>query len=115
MLIIENIDNLLHLEDKVTKDKYHQELKSESCCTEMLGKFTKDNFLTFLKDLGQSPNIQLVLTSRETYDFNVSFPLELIDLESLNDNDSASMFSRCEDGLNNDLIKELVRVCGVFP
>ena len=115
VLIIENIDNLLHLEDKVSKDKYHQKLKSESCCTEMLGKFTKDNFLTFLKDLGQSPNIQLVLTSRETYDFNVSFPLELIDLESLNDNDSASMFSRCEDGLNNDLIKELVRVCGGIP
>ena len=115
VLIIENIDNLLHLEDKVSKDKYHQELKSEGCCTEMLGKFTKDNFLTFLKDLGQSPNIQLVLTSRETYDLNVSFPLELIDLESLNDNDSASMFSRCEDGLKNDLIKELVRVCGGIP
>ncbi|RMX58270.1 hypothetical protein pdam_00000005 [Pocillopora damicornis] len=63
----------------------------------MFGKFTKDDFLTFLKDLGQSPNIQLVLTSRETYDLCVSFPLELINLEPLNDNDSASMFSKCED------------------
>ena len=115
MLIIENIDNLLHLEDKVSNDKYHQELKSESYRTEMLGKFTKDDFLTFLKDLGQSSNIQLVLTSRETYDFNVSFPLELINLEPLNDDDSASMFSRCEDDLNDDLIKELVRVCGGIP
>ena len=115
MMIIENIDNLLHLEDKVSNDKYHQELKSESYRTEMLGKFTKDDFLTFLKDLGQSSNIQLVLTSRETCDFNVSFPVELINLEPLNDDDSASMFSRCEDGLNDDLIKDLVRVCGGIP
>ena len=115
VLIIENIDNLLHLEDKVSKDKCHQELQSENCCTEMFGKFTKDDFLTFLKDLGQSPNIQLVLTSRETYDLCVSFPLELINLEPLNDNDSASMFSKCEDGLDDDLIKGLVRVCGGIP
>ena len=81
----------------------------------MFGKFTKDDFLTFLKDLGQSPNIQLVLTSRETYDLCVSFPLELINLEPLNDNDSASMFSKCEDGLDDDLIEELVRVCGGIP
>ena len=115
VLIIENIDNLLHLEDKVNKDKCHQELKSENCCTEMFGKFTKDDFLTYLKDLGQSPNIQLVLTSRETYDLCVSFPLELINLEPLNDNDSASMFSKCEDGLDDNLIKGLVRVCGGIP
>ena len=115
VLIIENIDNLLHLEDKVNKDKCHQELQSENCCTEMFGKFTKDDFLTYLKDLGQSPNIQLVLTSRETYDLCVSFPLELINLEPLNDNDSASMFSKCEDGLDDDLIKGLVRVCGGIP
>ena len=115
VLIIENIDNLLHLEDKVSKDKYHQELQSENCCTEMFGKFTKDDFLTFLKDLGQSPNIQLVLTSRETYDLCVSLLLELINLEPLNDNDSTSMFSKCEDGLDDHLIKELVRVCGGIP
>ena len=115
VLIIENIDNLLYLEDKVSKDKCHQELQSENCCTEIFGKFTKDDFLTFFKDLGQSPNIQLVLTSRETYDLCVSFPLELINLEPLNDNDSASMFSKCEDGLDDDLTEELVRVCGGIP
>ena len=115
VLIIENIDNLLYLEDKVSKDKCHQELQSENRCTEMFGKFTKDDFLTFLKDLGQSPNIQLVLTSRETYDLCVSFLLELINLEPLNDNDSTSMFSKCEDGLDDHLIEELVRVCGGIP
>lgn len=115
VLIIENIDNLLHLEDQVSKNNYHQEFKSENCCTKMWGKFTKNDFLTFLKDLGQSPNIQLVLTSRETYDFYVSFPLELIKLESLNDKDSASMFSKCEDSLDEHLIKDLVRVCGGIP
>ena len=115
VLIIENIDNLLHLEDQLSNDKYHQEFKSENCCTQMWGKVTQGDFLTFLKYLGQSPNIQLVLTSRETYDFNGSVPFELINLEPLNDNDSASMFSKCEDGLDDDLIKELVSVCGGIP
>ena len=115
VLIIENIDNLLHLEDQLNNDKYHQELKFENYCTEMWEKLTQDDFLTFLKDLGQSPKIQLVLTSRETYDFNGSFPFELINLEPLNDNDSASMFSKCKDSLDDDLIKELVSVCGGIP
>ena len=115
VLIIENIDNFLHLEDQLSNDKYHQELKSENCFTQMWGKVTQGDFLTFLNYLGQSPNIQFVLTSRETYDFNGSLPFELINLEPLNDNDSASMFSKCEDGLDDDLIKELVSVCGGIP
>lgn len=36
-------------------------------------------------------------------------------LDSLNDKDSASMFAKCEDSLDEDLIKDLVRVCGGIP
>ena len=115
VLIIENIDNLLHLEDQVSNDEYHQELKSRKYCAKMRGKNTKDDFLTFLKDIGQSPTIHLVLTSRETYDFNVCFPIELIDLDPLNNNDSAALLAKSEDSLDDDLIKDLVRVCGGIP
>ena len=115
VLIIENIDDLLHLEEQVSKDEYHQEAKSRMDCAEMRGKYTKDDFLTFLKDIGQSQTIYLVLTSREKNDLNESFPVELIDLEPLNDNDSAALLAKCEDSLDDDLIKDLVRVCGGIP
>ena len=115
LLIIENIDNLLHLEDQVSNAKYHQELEATNNCAKVCGKYMKNDFLMFFKDLGQSPNVQLLLTSRETYDFNVYFRIELIDLEPLNEKDSASMFAKCDDGLEDDLIKDLVRVCGGIP
>ena len=115
LLIIENIDNLLHLEDQVNNDKCYQDLKSTNYNTKVCGKYMKDDFLTFFKDLGQRPNIQLLLTSRIIYDFNVYFPVELVDLEPLNKKDSASMFEKCDDGLEEDLIKDLVRVCGGIP
>ena len=38
VLIIENIDNLLHHEDQVSNDEYHQELKSRKYCAKMRGK-----------------------------------------------------------------------------
>ena len=115
LLIIENIDNLLYLEDQVSNDERYQDLKSTNHSTKVCGKSMKDDFLTFLKDLGQSQNVQLLLTSRETYDFNMYFPVVLIDLEPLNARDSASMFAKCDDGLEGDLIKDLVRVCGGIP
>ena len=118
MLIIENIDDLLHLEDQVSKEEYHQEAKSRMDCAKMRGKYTKGDFLTFLEDIGQSQTIYLVLTSREKYDLNESFPVELTDLEPLNDNDSAALFTKCDHSLedgSDGLVKELVRVCGGIP
>ncbi|KAJ7326127.1 hypothetical protein OS493_027978 [Desmophyllum pertusum] len=56
VLIIENIDNLLHLEDQVTNEKCHQKLECEEYCVKMRGKYKKDDFLTFLKDIGEKPN-----------------------------------------------------------
>ena len=115
VLLIENIDNLLHLEAQVRKDECLRELNSKNYCTKMRGKFTKDEFLSFLKDIGECPTIHLVLTSREFYDFSVSFPIELIDLEPLKDNDSATLFEKCDDRLDEGLINDLVRVCGGIP
>ncbi len=113
LLIIENIDNLLHLEDQVSNEKNDQE--SEVYCAKMRGKYKKDDFLTFFKDIGQSPNIHLVLTSREKDDFSVSFPIDLIELQSLSDKDSETLFKKRDENLADDLIKELVRVCGGIP
>ena len=115
VLIIENIDNLLHLEDEVNREEHHQE--SEVYCAKMRGKYKKEDFLTFLKDIGQSPNIHLILTSRETVDFSLSFPIELIELQPLNDEDSTTLFIKRDKSLDNDceMVKDLVRVCGGIP
>ena len=139
VLIIENIDNLLHLEDQVNNEKYDQEslLRSHSlsssrsleleeslktkleetgvCCEKMRGKFKKGDFLTFLMDIAQCPTIHLVLTSRETVDFSVSFSSELVELQPLGDKDSATLFTKRDESLDDDLVKDLVRVCGGIP
>ena len=113
LLIIENIDNLLHVEKQVSNEKYDQE--SGIYCTKMRGKYKKDDFLAFLTEIGKCPAIHLVLTSRETVHFSVSFATELIELEPLSDADSATLFTKRENNLNDDLVRELVRVCGGIP
>ena len=113
VLIIENIDNLLHLENQIKKEEYDQE--SELYCAKMRGKFEKAEFLSFLTDIGQCRSIHLLLTSTENFDFSVTFPSELIELQPLEDKDSATLFTKCDNSLDNDLVKELVRVCGGIP
>ena len=115
VLIIENIDNLLHVEyhDHVSNEEHDQE--SGIYCAKMRGKYKKDDFLAFLTDIGQCPAIHLVLTSRETVDFSVSFASELIELEPLSDEDSATLFTKRDESLDDELVKELVRVCGGIP
>ena len=115
-LIIENIDNLLHIdEDQVTKDKDHQKSECGEYCAKIRGKYKKDDFLTFLKDIGKSPNIHLILTSRENNDFRVSFPIQMFELQALGDKDSAFLFTESDKSLENDLVKELVKICGGIP
>lgn len=53
-----------------------------------------------------------MLIFRIIYDFNVYFLVELIDLEFFNKKDLVFMFEKCDDGLEEDLIKDLVKVCG---
>ena len=113
VLIIENIDNLLHVEDQVSNEEHDQE--SGIYCAKMRGKYKRDDFLAFLTDIGQCPAIHLVLTSRETVDFSVCFASELIELEPLSDEDSATLFTEREESLDDILVRKLVRVCGGIP
>ena len=113
VLIIENLDNLLHLED-------HQKLESscphgEECCAKVRGKYTKDDFLTFISDIGQTKTIFLALTSTEINDFSVSFPIELIELHPLSDEDSSTLFKERDKSLDDATVKKLVTVCGGIP
>ena len=113
VLIIENIDNLLHVEDQVSNEEHDQ--ASGIYCVKMRGKYKKDDFLAFLTDIGQFPAIHLVLTSRETVDFSVRFASELIELEPLSDEESATLFTEREKSLDDGLVRDLVRVCGGIP
>ena len=113
MLIIENIDNLLHLDDKIGKEKYLQEC-GDFCAT-MRGKYKKDDFLRLLMELRQCPTIHLVLTSRETVDSSVRFPSLVIKLQPLSDEESATLFTKRDNSLDDELVTELVRVCGGVP
>ena len=112
-LIIENIDNLLHLEDKVSKEKYVQECGDY--CAKMRGKYKKADFLRFLTDLRQCPTVHLVLTSRETVDCSVRCPSVLIELLPLSEEDSATLFTKRDNSPDNELVRELVRICGGIP
>jgi len=113
LLIIENIDNLLHLEDKASNENYS--LKSGRYCAKMRGKYKKDDFLTFLKDIGQCPTIHLALTSRETSVCSVSFSITPIEIPSLSDKDSAFLFMTRDNLIDEHLVKDLVTICGGIP
>ena len=113
LLIIENIDNLLHLEDKTSKENYAQE--SGIDCAKMRGKYKKDDFLTFLKDIGRCPTIHLALTSREANDFSICFPIKLFELQPLSEEDSARLFMTRDSLIDDDSVKDLVAICGGIP
>ena len=110
VLIIENLDNLLHLEKIQSSRPVDEEL-----CDKMRGKVKKDDFLTFIKEIGQTETIQLVLTSTETNDFSVSFPTELIELQPLSDDNSSALLMERDSGLDGDTINKLVTICGGIP
>ena len=113
VLIIENIDNLLHLDDEIGKEKYLQEC-GDFCAT-MRGKYKKDDFLRLLTELRQCPTIHLVLTSRETVSCSVRFPSLEIKLQPLSDEESATLFTKHDNSLDVELVRELVKVCGGVP
>jgi len=115
VLIIENIDNLLHVEDRDQVSNEEPDQESGIYCAKMRGKYKKDDFLAFLTAMGQYPDIHLVLTSRETVDFSGCFASELIKLEPLSDEDSATLFTKRDKSLDEELVRKLVRVCGGIP
>ena len=104
---------MLHVEDQVSNEEHDQE--SGIYCAKMRGRYKRHDFLAFLTDIEQCPAIHLVLTSRETVDFSVCFAGELIELEPLSDEDSATLFTEREESLDDGLVRKLVRVCGGIP
>ena len=113
VLIIENLDNLLHLEKNQELESSHP--SGEECCAKMRGKYKKDDFLTFIKDIGQTKTIHLAITSTETNDFSVSFPTELIELHPLSVEDSSTLFKERDKSLDYATVEKLVNTCGGIP
>ena len=112
-LIIENLDNLLHLENNQKPESVRP--NDQECCSEMRGKYKKDDFLTFVKEIGQSQTIYLILTSTEHNDFSISFPIKLIELSPLSDGDSFTLLKEHEVRLDEDTVTNLVSICGGIP
>ena len=111
VLIIENLDNLLHLESQKQLESSFP--RTDECCDKMRGHYKKDDFLTFIKEIGKVSQIHLVLTSRETNDF--LFPIELIELQPLSDEDSFALFKERDKSLGEATVKKLVNICGGIP
>ena len=72
-------------------------------------------FSTFIKEIGQTKKIHLILTSTETNDFSVFFPIELIELLPLSEYDSYALFKERDQSLDENTVKRLVAICGGIP
>ena len=119
VLIIENLDNLLHLEKQFSSEKYHQEEETSHqsekyCSAKIRGQFKKEEFLSFVIEIGESSTIQLVLTSTEPNDF-LSFPIDLIELPPLSKEDSSTLFKDHYGNLDENTVNKLVDIGGGIP
>ena len=112
VLVIENLDNLLHLEDN---QEHESDLHGVEYCPKMRGKKTKEDFLNFISEIGQTRKICLVLTSTEINDFSVCFPIDIIKLLPLSETESSELFKERDMTLDEDTIKKLVVICGGIP
>ena len=119
VLIIENLDNLLYLEKQFSSEKYHQEEETSHqgekyCSAKVRGHFKKEEFLSFVIEIGESSTIQLVLTSTEPNDF-LSFPIDLIKLPPLTEEDSSTLFKDHNENLDENTVNKLVDISGCVP
>ena len=115
VLIIENLDNLLHLEKN--RDLEPPGPRGEeycSKCSKINVKSKKDDFLTFIKEIGQTEKINLILTSTEANDFSIFFPIELIELQALSEEDSSSLFKERDQSLDETTVKNWLPFAAVF-
>ena len=112
VLIIENLDSLLHLEDNRERES---DPHGEEYCPKMRGKNTKEDFLNFISEIGQIKKICLVLTSTEINDFSECFPIDIIQLQPLSETESSELFKERDMSLDEDTIKKLVDICGGIP
>ena len=112
VLMIENIDDLLHLEKNLERES---DPHGVEYCPKMRGKNTKEDFLNFISEIGKTKKICLVLTSTEINDFSVCFPTDIIELKSLSEMESSELFRERDIRLDEDTIKRLVDICGGIP
>ena len=112
VLIIENIDDLLHLEKNLERES---DPHGVEYCPKMRGKNTKEDFLNFISEIGKTREICLVLTSTEINDFSVCFPIDIIELQPLSETESSELFKERDMSLDEDTIKKLVDICGGIP
>ena len=112
VLMIENIDDLLHLEDNRERES---DPHGVEYCPKMRGKNTKEDFLNFISEIGQIKNICLVFTSTEINDFSVCFPIDIIKLQPLSETQSSELFKESGISLDEDAIKKLVDICDGIP
>ena len=112
VLIIENLDSLLHLEGNRERES---DPHGVEYCPKMRGKNTKEDFLNFISEIGQIKNICLVLTSTEINDFSECFPIDIIQLQPLSETESSELFKERDMSLDEDTIKKLVDICGGIP
>ena len=119
VLVVENLDNLLYLEKQFSSEKYHQEVETSHhgekyCSTKIRGQYKREEFLSFVKEIGESSTIQLVLTSTEPNDF-LSFPIDLIKLPPLSKEDSSTLFKDHYGNLDENTVNKLVDIGGGIP
>ena len=112
VLMIENLDNLLHLEDNRERES---DPHGVEYCLKMRGKNTKEDFLNFISEIGKMKNICLVLTSTDINDFGVCFPIDIIQLHPLSETESFELFKERGMSVDEDTIKKLVDICGGIP
>ena len=119
LLIIENLDNLFHLEEQVSRERENQKgekplRNGDKNCCKMQGQFKKDDFLSFLVEIGKSSTINLLLTSTEASPF-FTFPIKLIKLQPLSHEDSSKVFKKYDRSLDESTLNKLVKICGGIP
>ena len=112
VLMIENLDSLLHLEDNRERES---DPHGVEYCPKMRGKNTKEDFLNFISEIGKIKNISLVLTSTDINDFGVCFPIDIIQLHPLSETESSELFKERGMSVDEDTIKKLVDICGGIP
>ena len=112
VLMIENLDSLLHLEDNRERES---DPHGVEYCPKMRGKNTKEDFLNFISEIGKMKNICLVLTSTDINDFGVCFPIDIIQLHPLSETESSELFKERGMSVDEDTIKKLVDICGGIP
>ena len=142
ILILENIDSIIHPEDDQLEPLNSSDLKDKGMavssvqlpvpitpvCTSSTGRSsksrtdpptgaaaTKDDLLNFIAEIGQrAPNVKLLMTSREEFDF-VTFSSKVIILNPLSQEESVDLLMTLDPSLSPKVADELAKSCEGMP